>query len=89
MRIHSAMASTFTLLLLGFIGLDLAHFGFPQLTKPTAVVLIICALNAWYMMAGVIYNQVFGREILPMGKPWITLSPAPVQRLHEMAKSAA
>jgi uncharacterized protein len=89
MRIHGAMASTFTLLLIGFIGLDLAHFGFPELTKPTAVVLILCALNAWYMMASVIYNQVFGREMLPLGKPWIILPPAPVQRIHEMSKSAA
>jgi uncharacterized protein len=87
MRIHGAMASTFTLLLVGFIGLDLAHFGFPELTRPTAVVLILCALNAWYMMAGIIYTQVFGREILPMGKPWISSLLAPVQCLQE--KSAA
>jgi hypothetical protein len=62
MRVHGAMASTFTLLLIGFIGLDLAHFGYPGLTKPTAVVLILCALNAWYMMAAAIYAQVFGSD---------------------------
>ena len=75
MRIHGAMASTFTLLLLGFIGLDLAHFGLPAMTKPTALVLILCALNAWYMMAAVIYSQVFGRQVLPLGKPWINPIP--------------
>lgn len=72
MRIHSAMAVTFTLLLLGFIGLDLAHFGFPDFTRIAAVILIGCALSAWYMMASAIYRQVFGREILPLGKAWIS-----------------
>jgi len=32
MRIHGALALTFTLLLIGFILLDLAHFGYPALT---------------------------------------------------------
>jgi len=77
MRIHSAMASTFTLLVAGFILLDLAHFGYPAMTKVAAYVLILCALNAWYMMAHVIEWQVFGREVLPVGKPWIVASPAP------------
>ncbi|MFW5901475.1 MAG: acetate uptake transporter [Thermodesulfobacteriota bacterium] len=75
LRIHGAMASTFTLLLIGFIGLDLVHFGFPALKTPTSLVLILCALNAWYMMAAAIYAQVFGRQILPLGKPWISASP--------------
>ena len=30
--IHSAMAFTFTTLVIGFVLLDLAHFGFPQMT---------------------------------------------------------
>jgi len=76
LRIHGAMASTFTLLLMGFILLDLAHFGFPSLTKAAAFVLILCALNAWYMMAHVIFLQVYGKDILPVGRPWI--SPAPL-----------
>lgn len=71
MRIHGAMASTFTLLVAGFILLDLAHFGYPAMTKVAAYVLILCALNAWYMMAHVIFLQVFGRDVLPVGKPWI------------------
>ncbi len=71
MKIHSAMAITFTLLLLGFVLLDLAHFGFPGLTKVAGYELMFCAAMAWYMMASAIYNQVFGREILPLGKPWI------------------
>jgi uncharacterized protein (DUF427 family) len=31
-KIHSAMATTFTLLLIGFILLDLAHFGYPGIS---------------------------------------------------------
>lgn len=77
MRIHSAMASTFTLLLAGFILLDLAHFGYPAMTKVAAYVLILCALNAWYMMAHVIFLGIFGRDVLPVGKPWIEPKPAP------------
>jgi hypothetical protein len=75
LRIHGAMATTFTLLLIGFILLDLAHFGYPQLAKVAGYELMACAGAAWYMMAGAIYAQVFGREILPMGKPWIDPSP--------------
>lgn len=88
MRIHAAMASTFTLLLIGFILLDLAHFGFPAMTKLAAYVLIVCALNAWYMMAHVIFLQVFGMDILPVGKPWI--DPKPKQSsIGELAAEAA
>jgi succinate-acetate transporter protein len=71
MRIHGAMATTFTLLLIGFILLDLAHFGFPELTKVAGYELLLCAASAWYMMAHAIYAQVFGRDVLPVGKPWI------------------
>lgn len=77
MRVHGAMASTFTLLLAGFILLDLAHFGYPGLTKVAAWVLILCALNAWYMMAHVIFMSVYGKNILPVGKPWIEPKPVP------------
>ncbi|NWK56170.1 acetate uptake transporter [Verrucomicrobiaceae bacterium N1E253] len=71
MRIHGMMATTFTLVVIGFILLDLAHFGYPQLTKVAGYELMLCALCALYMMASAIYNQVFGREVLPLGAPWI------------------
>jgi len=67
--IHTAMAFTFSTLLLGFILLDIAHFGFPGVTPIAAVVLIICALSAWYMMAVIVLNEVSGRELLKFGKP--------------------
>jgi succinate-acetate transporter protein len=72
LRIHGAMAFTFTTLLIGFILLDLAHFGYPGLTVVAGYELMICALAAWYMMARVILNEIYGREILPAGKPWVS-----------------
>ena len=71
MFIHTAMAFTFTTLLIGFILLDLGHFGFPIMNVVAGYELIICALAAWYMMAAAIINQVAGKELLKSGKAWI------------------
>ena len=72
--IHTAMAVTFSTLAIGFILLDLAHFGFPQLTTYAAYVLIVCALAAWYMMAAIIINEVSGKQLLKVGKPWVKVN---------------
>lgn len=71
MRINGALAVTFTLLLIGFILLVLAHFGFPWLTVVAGYELMACAAMAWYVMAHLIFQDVFGRDVLPVGKPWI------------------
>jgi len=71
MFIHTAMAFTFTTLLIGFILLDLGHFGYPIMNVVAGYELIICALAAWYMMAATIINDVAGKEILKSGKAWI------------------
>ena len=34
-----------------------------------AIDLVFCALGAWYMMAAAILNPLYGRTILPVGKP--------------------
>ena len=73
MRLNGALALTFTLLLIGFILLDLAHFGFPNLTVVAGYELMVCAAMAWYIMAHLIFADVFGRDVLPVGKPWIDL----------------
>jgi uncharacterized protein len=70
-RVHFAMVFTFGTLLLGFILLDLEHFGFPALKTWAAIDLIICAGAAWYMMAGIIINDLAGKTVLPMGKKLI------------------
>jgi len=71
--IHTAMATTFTTLVIGFLLLDLGHFGFPFLNTVAAYVLILCALCAWYMMAAIIINGVAGKELLKTGQAWIRL----------------
>ncbi len=71
-RIHTAMFITFTTLIIGFVLLDLAHFGFSEsLTWWAGVDLVVCALGAWYMMAHVIFLDLFGRDILPVGQPLV------------------
>ncbi len=67
LKVHKAMFITFSLLLVGFILLDLAHFGFPALTRVAGFELILCALSALYMMASIIFQDVFGRDVLPVG----------------------
>jgi len=72
MRIHTAMALTFTTLLIGFIGLDLVFLaGMKNLLFITTIDLFVCAFLAWYMMAAAVYASVFGRPILSVGKPWL------------------
>ena len=68
--VHMAMFLTFLTLVLGFIGLDLVFLaGMKNLLTITAWDLVLCALLAWYMMAHVIFLQVFGKNVLPVGKP--------------------
>lgn len=71
--INGAMSFTFSLLVLGFILLDLAHFGYPAMAKVSAYVFICSALNAWYIMSHSILLEVSGRDILPLGEPWLVL----------------
>ena len=71
-KIHAAMAWTFLTLTIGFLLLAAGHItGDVMLDKIGAVDLIICALCAWYMMASIILNDVYGKVVLPMGKPWL------------------
>lgn len=70
--VHTAMVFTFTTLILGFIGLDLEILaGMSSIKTLVALDLILCAFGAFYMMAHVIFLQVFGRDVLPVGKAWV------------------
>jgi len=71
-RVHAAMATTFTLLEIGFVLLVLSKFISPVFHVAAALTLILCGLAAWYMMAGIVLADVAGRPVLPMGKPWIS-----------------
>ena len=71
-RIHTAMALTFLTLIIGFVGLDLVFLNDMKfLLRATTIDLFGCAFMAFYMMAAAIYAQVYGRPILPVGKPWV------------------
>ncbi len=71
--VHTAMMLTFLTLLLGFIGLDLVFLAdMKSVLTLTALDLVVCALLALYMMAHVIFLQVFGRNVLPVGKPLVS-----------------
>ncbi|OQW93719.1 MAG: hypothetical protein BWK79_09675 [Beggiatoa sp. IS2] len=71
LRIHKALGIVFTLLLIGFILLDFGHFGYPEMNVWAGYELMVCAASAWYVMAHLIYKDVFGKDILPVGGPWI------------------
>lgn len=68
LRVHAAMTFTFATLFVGFAFLVIGHFGCPVFNKIAAIDLIFCALGAWYMMAGIIINDLAGKTVLPMGK---------------------
>jgi hypothetical protein len=71
LRISRALGILFTLLLIGFVLLDFAHFGHPGLTVVAGYELMVTAGMAWYIMAHLIFADVFGRNVLPIGKPWL------------------
>lgn len=79
LRISGMMAFTFTALMFGFVGLDLVFLaGMTWLMTAVALDLIVCALGAWYMMAHIIFLQIYGKDLLPVGNPWIRgEQPAP------------
>jgi succinate-acetate transporter protein len=73
LAVHMAMTLTFLTLLLGFIGLDFVFLqGMKSVLTITAIDLIVCAGLALYMMAHAVFLQVFGRDILPVGKPLVS-----------------
>lgn len=73
LAVHFAMSVTFFTLLLGFVGLDLVFLaGMKSILTITAIDLIVCALAALYMMAHVVFLQVYGRNVLPVGGPLIS-----------------
>lgn len=67
-RISKALMSTFTLLLLTFVLLDIGHLaGIGIANVAGGYVGMLCALNAWYVSAGMLLNELFRREVLPLG----------------------
>ncbi|VDO94252.1 unnamed protein product [Soboliphyme baturini] len=68
--ISMAMALTFLTLVFGISFLCVDEFvGIAGFKIAGAVFLSMAALIAWYMMAHLIYKQVFKSDLLPVGKP--------------------
>jgi len=61
LRISKNLAIVFTLLLLGFIFLDLDHLGLEVFKKIAAIDLILCAGAAIYGAAQIFYCDIFGK----------------------------
>ena len=88
LAIHLAMTLTFLTLFLGFVGLDLVFIlGMKSMLRITAFDLIICAFLALYMMSHAIFAQVYGRDVLPVGKPLVR-KPEPALPLGRSAKAS-
>ena len=88
LRVSRALAIVFSLLLLGFVLLVAARFTAPQLTVVAGYELMLCALSAWYVMAHFIFLDLFGRDILPVGKPVLGQRPAPARPVFTEAAAA-
>ena len=68
-RINRALTSTFALLLLTFVLLDVGHLaGIDNANVAGGYSGMLCALNAWYVSAAILLNELFKKEILPLGK---------------------
>lgn len=87
MRINAALAWTFTTLLLGFILLDLAHFGFPAMTVVAGYVLMVCALLAWYVMAHIILPMSLGGMYSRLASPGLKTASQCKSPVHPPANS--
>ena len=71
-RISAAHGLLFLTLLIGFVSLDISFLGGPAMsffTIVAAVVLTICALSAWYIMAHIALTPLKLR--IPLGKPLV------------------
>ena len=64
---NKALLTTFTLLLITFILLDIGHFGSPGWNTAGGLAGIATAFSAWYTSAAGILNAVYGRIVLPIG----------------------
>jgi len=70
-RVHTMMSITFFTLFLGFFLLVLGHFGNEVWNRVAGYELMFCAACAMYMMLANVTNDLAGKVVLPLGKPWI------------------
>lgn len=71
LAVSKAMAACFTTLVVGVAFLALGHLGSPAFEIPGAAFMSITALIAWYMMLSALLKDLYGRDVLPVGKPFV------------------
>uniref|UniRef100_A0A5S6R4L6 GPR1/FUN34/yaaH family protein n=1 Tax=Trichuris muris TaxID=70415 RepID=A0A5S6R4L6_TRIMR len=72
-NIDMALFSTFAVLFIGFVFGDIAHFvDFKPLDVISCLCFIVGGLLSWYIMAHVIFLDIFKKDILPVGAPPLT-----------------
>jgi succinate-acetate transporter protein len=64
-KVNGAVCAVFTTLVITFVLLDLAEFGFIS-AKPGGIVGLICAACAWYASAAGVINSTYGKVVLPV-----------------------
>jgi len=72
-RISNALLAVFSFLLICFLLLDLAEFGFIS-SVPGGIFGLITAACAWYTSAAGILNPLYGRAVLPTGPRGVTVA---------------
>lgn len=65
-KINNALLGVFTFLLITFVLLDLAEFGFIS-SVPGGLMGLVTAAIAWYASAAGILNSLSGKTVLPVG----------------------
>jgi hypothetical protein len=69
LKINRALTSTFVLLLLTFALLDVGNLaGISNANIAGGYTGILCAINAWYTSAAMLLNELFKKELLPIGQ---------------------
>lgn len=65
--LNNGLLTTFSLLLITFILLDIGHVGNPVFNQYGGYMGILTALSAWYCSAAGILNTVYKKVVLPIG----------------------
>ncbi|MFD2181864.1 acetate uptake transporter [Rhodoplanes azumiensis] len=70
MRTSKVLFAAFATLMVGLVALVAEHFGGgAALTTLSAVSLLGTVACVWYVMAHIVFADMFGRDVLPVGKP--------------------
>lgn len=70
MRTNKVLFGAFATLMVGLVALVAEHFGGPEsLTTLAAYAMLATVACVWYVMAHIVFADMFGRDVLPVGKP--------------------